>query len=170
MIDQIVRYIIPAAFTVLPVRLATVEAAAFITAIGLQESRFLDRKQQRGPARGFWQFEMAGVVGVHYHPQASRVFRNALLSLRYPPEMSPADTFQAIEHNDMLAALLARCLLLTHPDALPAQNQADVAWRIYLATWRPGTPRACTWPKLWDEGWTRQVGPAGSRGATPVNV
>lgn len=170
MIEQVVRYLLPAAFSVLPTRLGTIEAAALLTVIGLQESRFLHRTQTRGPARGFWQFEMAGVVGVHLHPHASQVLRNALVTLRYPPELPPADLYQVIEHNDVLAAVLARCLLLTHPDELPRQDLPDTGWRIYLATWRPGKPCAYTWGNFWREGWDYQVRPAGPGLSTPIKA
>lgn len=40
-------------------------------AIGLQESRLQHRRQNGGPARGFWQFEKGGgVKGILFHETA----------------------------------------------------------------------------------------------------
>ena len=48
----------------LPDRMLSDEAVTMMLAIGYQESRFEHRRQIRGPARGFWQFEHGGgVVG-----------------------------------------------------------------------------------------------------------
>lgn len=171
MIEQVVRYILPAAFSVVPSRLGSVEAAALLTAIGLQESHFEERRQRAGgPARGFWQFEVAGILGVDRHPRARAVLGGALMLLRYRRDLSVQDIYAAIEHNDVLAAVLARCLLLTHPDALPAEDQPDVGWRIYLATWRPGQPKPCTWPALYTDAWSRQRVTAAPAGSTPIRV
>ena len=48
------------------------------------------------------------------------------------------DVHAALEHDDVLAAAFARLLLWTDPKSLPALNDADGAWQLYLRTWRPG--------------------------------
>jgi hypothetical protein len=53
----------------------------------------------------------------------------------------------AIEHNDILAAALARLALWVHPDAIP-ETELE-AWQLYLSTWRPGKPKAHTWAGHW---------------------
>ena len=51
---------------------------------------------------------------------------------------SPREVWDAIEHDDVLAAGLARLLLFTDPGRLPKLGDVDGAWQLYLRTWRPG--------------------------------
>lgn len=160
MIEQIVRYIIPASFSLLPKAMRAPEATVMLLATGLQESRFLERRQVGGPARGFWQFETAGVAGVLEHPGTKAAIKGALQILRYPSSPDVVALYEALEHNDVLAATFARCLLYTSFLPLPSspQHQAE-GWELYLATWRPGKPKPCTWDALFAEAWGRVVSP-----------
>lgn len=161
MIDLVLRYSLPAALTVLPPAMNTPAARAMLLAIGLQESRFLHRRQTNyGPARGFWQFEKAGVRGVVHHIKTRGHMNEALRALRYehlikPPSFQIADLHDAIEHNDVLACVFARLLLWTLPGALPGPDQAATAWAQYLDGWRPGKPHQKTWAVLYAEAWER---------------
>ena len=56
-LDQIMDDAVRPAMALLPARMDTPEADCMLLAIGLQESRFVHRRQIGGPARGFWQFE-----------------------------------------------------------------------------------------------------------------
>ena len=114
-------------------------------AIGLQESRFLARRQyNNGPARGFWQFECwGGVQGVLTHP-ASKAIMEALCNKCGVPPTSVA-LWNALEKDDELAAATARMLLYTDPHALPGLNDAAGAWAYYIRNWRPGMPHRQTW-------------------------
>ncbi|WP_447751835.1 hypothetical protein [Pseudomonas nicosulfuronedens] len=47
----------------------------------------------------------------------------------------------AIEHDDILAACMARLLLFTDPARLPALGDESGAWDMYLRVWHPGKPR-----------------------------
>jgi hypothetical protein len=53
--------------------------------------------------------------------------------------------WNAIENDDVLAAGLARLLLYTDPQRLPALGDREGAWQLYLRTWRPGKPHRRTW-------------------------
>ncbi|MBN9642984.1 MAG: hypothetical protein J0I68_30950, partial [Achromobacter sp.] len=61
------------ALALLPATMDTPAARVMLLAIGLQEGRFMHRRQIGGPARGFWQFEKGtrasrgGVWGVFLH-------------------------------------------------------------------------------------------------------
>ncbi len=72
-LDQITDHALRPAMALLPARMDTSEARCMLLAIGLQESRFVHRRQIGGPARGFWQFERGtpasrgGVWGVFLH-------------------------------------------------------------------------------------------------------
>ena len=127
------------------------ESRCLLLAIGLQESRFEHRRQMgNGPARGFWQFERGtaasrgGVWGVFLHPASAGLLRQLCVERGCPP--SPSNIWEAIEHDDVLAAGLARLLILTDPYKLPALGDVDGAWRLYAdRCWRPGKPHPQTW-------------------------
>jgi hypothetical protein len=127
---------------VLPAEMASVPATAMLLATGLQESRFLERRQlPGGPARGFWQFELTGVEAVLAHPSSAQHIAAALRQLRYPHHIPATFIHSALEHNDVLACCFARCLLWTHPSKMPAQD--DPGSRLanlpqLLAPWSAG--------------------------------
>jgi hypothetical protein len=156
MIEHVLRYTLPAAYAVLPAAMASPEASALLLAIGLQESQFLERRQgDGGPARGFWQFEEIGIRGVLEHSAATRPIGTALAELRYPGPPLAHGCWQRVEHNDVLAAAFARCLLWTLPGRLARQDEPQRAWNLYIDGWRPGKPRPQTWDAYYDEAWDR---------------
>lgn len=141
-------HVIPTAMALLPARLDAPEARALLVAIGLQESRFEHRRQVRGPAHGFWQFESGGGVhGVLTHRSSKPLIVPVLELLRY----APGDCYDAITHNDVLACVFARLLLWTHPRPLP--SSAAAAWLYYLECWRPGKPHRETWDRFYEQAW-----------------
>jgi hypothetical protein len=121
------------------------QARVMLLTIGQQESRFEYRRQMgNGPAKGFWQFERGGgVKGCINHPSSAPHLRT--LCAARGVEFTAQAVWDAIEHDDVLAAGLARLLLWTDPDKLPAVNDVDAAWGLYLRTWRPGKPHVRTW-------------------------
>lgn len=135
--DVIERAIQPA-YALLPAGMRSREATVMLLAIGLQESAFKYRRQLKGPARGFWQFEAGGGFrGVLQHRSTER-HAAALLVERGHGGMIEREQFDQLEHDDVLAAGMARLLLWTDPKALPALNRPDDAFEYYLRTWRPG--------------------------------
>jgi hypothetical protein len=160
MIDLIHRFILPAAYAVLPAPLHSARATAQLLAIGLQESRFGHRYQTGGPARGFWQFEQGasgtrhGVAGVLGDPRSGPILRDAIEALQYPRASTAADLHEALAHNDVLAAVVARCLLWSSRAPLPRDAaDVDAAWTLYLACWRPGKPHRTFWPAAYATAW-----------------
>lgn len=135
---EIIRSAIDPALCLLPDRMDTAPAALIMLAICGQEADFRYRRQLgNGPARGLWQFELAGGVrGVLTHP-ASRESAYALCAAR---GVAPVATVvhPALEVDDVLAAGFARLLLWTDPWRLPAAGDVEGAWQLYLRTWRPG--------------------------------
>lgn len=124
--------------------LDTTAARVMLLAIGLQESRFEHRRQVRGPARGFWQFEVGGGVNGVLHHVASKIMAASLCeALSYEPEA--AGIYTALADNDVLAAGFARLLLWTDARPLPRIGDYDGAWEYYLRNWWPGKPRPETW-------------------------
>jgi hypothetical protein len=119
--------------------------------IGLQESRFVHRRQMvgspprpTGPAKGFWQFERGGgCIGVINHP-ASRPHMQRVCEAR-GVAFDADSLWNAIEFDDVLAAAAARLLLYTDPRALPKLGEPAAAWDFYLRVWRPGKPHRATW-------------------------
>ena len=146
------------ALKLLPKAMDSREARVILLAIGQQESGFEHRWQvidakrpsRKGPARGFWQFELGtrasrgGVWGVYLH-EASRYWLSVLCQAR-GVEFNPRAIWLAIEQDDVLAAGLARLLLFTDPKRLPSRGDAVGAWNLYrYRTWRPGRPHYDTW-------------------------
>jgi len=143
---------INAAYELLPGRMDSNEARVLLLATGLQESRFEHRRQLgNGPARGFWQFELGtreskgGVWGVFLHPASAGYLRQ--LCVARGVTHWPLEIWRAIEHDDVLAAGLARLLIFTDAHKLPAVDDVDGAWQLYrYRCWRPGKPHPQTWP------------------------
>ena len=154
-LDQITDHALRPAMALLPARMDTSEARCMLLAIGLQESRFVHRRQIGGPARGFWQFERGtpasrgGVWGVFLHA-ASRDWLTALCRAR-GVAADPDAIHAALEHDDVLAAGVSRLLLWTDPKALPPVGETNAAWALYLRTWRPGKPKPDSWPALYQQ-------------------
>jgi len=136
------------ALDLLPSRMDSAEARVMLLAIGLQESRFLHRKQIKGPARGFWQFERGGgVVGVLNHASTAH-HANLICQARGVEPMS-TDVYMALEKDDVLAAAFARLLLWTDPYPIPSEK--DAAWALYERTWRPGRPHRSSWDAFFEQ-------------------
>lgn len=159
-LQTIIETAIDPALALLPPTMDSKQARVLLLAIGLQESKFVDRwqvidrkrPQVKGPARGFWQFELGsqasrgGVWGVFLH-SASRFWLSKLCEAR-DVAFAPRAIWLAIEQDDVLAAGLARLLLFTDPKRLPALGEEKAAWNLYrVSTWRPGKPHVQTWPE-----------------------
>lgn len=160
-LEQITRQGLDPALRLLPCKMDTPEARVIVLTIGLQESRFAYRRQvidvkdpatgdvvqkALGPAKSFWQAEQGGgmVHGVRVHP-ATKDLAQVLYSAR---QVKPTDRaiWNAIEHDDVLAAGLARLLVYSDPLPLPKLGDIEGAWKLYsLRTWKPGKPHRITW-------------------------
>lgn len=141
-----------AACQLLPAQMDSLEAKAMLIAIALQESRFEHRVQMQGTAHGFWQFELGGGVrGVLNHPTTHYHILSVLDDLEY--DELPITSYNAIEHNDILACAYARLLLWTLPDPLTQRGEPDRAWLQYLNAWRPGKPIRETWNIFYRQAW-----------------
>lgn len=138
------RDAITPAMSLLPKRMDTPQARIMLLAIGLQESRFEHRHQIGGPAHGFWQFESGGgVKGVMTHA-ATTSHAAGLCAARQVPFVR-SFVFDALEFDDVLAAGIARLLLWSDPRPLPANDDPQAGWDLYVRTWRPGKPHRETW-------------------------
>ncbi len=145
---------IDAGLAYLPPAMNSPEARAMLLAIGLQESRFVHRRQIRGPARGFWQFEVGGCQGVLTHQATRPPALAAIRDLRYGDQgLSAARAHELVEHNDLLAVVFARLNLWWAPGALPKAGEHQRAWEYYLNTWRPGKPHRQTWDDFYTKAW-----------------
>jgi hypothetical protein len=129
------------ALMLLPAKMTSPQAELMLLAIGLQESQLKYRRQHgNGPARSLWQGEqgggmVAGLLG--FHNQDVQDLARGLCAVRGVPAQ-PRAVWEAIEHDDVLAAGLARLLLFTDPARLPGLGDEEGAWQLYLRTWRPG--------------------------------
>ena len=144
--------IITPALALLPAKMDSKLARVMLLAIGLQESRFLYRRQVlngggKGPAASFWQMERGGGVrGVLNHAASKDLAQQVCASRAVAPtEMA---VWQAMEHDDILGACFARLLLWTDPKPIP--DNADDAWDLYAhRLWRPGKPHPASWPDFY---------------------
>lgn len=124
-------------------------ARIMLLAIGLQESRFERRRQIKGPARGFWQFESGGGVrGVLLHKASA--YDAAKVCHARGVGRSTREVYDRLEHDDILACCFARLLLYTDPRPLPMIGDVDASWDYYERNWRPGKPHPHTWPGLYE--------------------
>lgn len=131
------------ALALLPARMDTPQARMMLLAICGQEADFRHRRQilasgAPGPAKSLWQGERGGglVHGVRGH--VATMEHAAVLYRARGVEPTLDAIWNAIEHDDVLAAGLARLLLWSDPRALPAVSDVQGAWDLYLRTWRPG--------------------------------
>lgn len=129
---------ITGAFELLPEKMRSKKARLMLLAINLQEDPRRLRKQVGGPAKSLWQGEKTGgiVRGVRRHPATKR--EAAALCESRGVSQDDESIYNAIEHDDILAAGLARLLLWTDPKPLPAIGEVRQAFDLYLRTWRPG--------------------------------
>ena len=153
--ERVLVEAIEPALALLPAAMDTPAARVLLLAIGLQESRLQHRRQlvgnpprPEGPAKGLWQFERGGgCKGVVQHP-ASRYWM-ARVCWAQGVTFTATAIWNAIEHDDVLAAAAARLVLFTDPRRLPDPGDEAGAWNLYLRTWRPGKPHRATWPALY---------------------
>lgn len=143
MVDHLLTYTLPAAYSLLPAAMRSDSATAFITAIGLQESGFTHRKQISGPAHSWFMFERIGVRDVLEHPRTTAAAEALIDALCYSlPKATVARqaliVYEAIMHNDTLACGFARLNLWKLLKPLPGPADVDEAFGQYLRLWRPG--------------------------------
>ncbi|MGO1073594.1 hypothetical protein [Lysobacter sp. CA199] len=139
------REVIAPALAQFPASWASSEAIALLVAIAIQESNLATRRQgtalKPGPARGLWQFEVAGADGVLHHPQthaqALTLCREARITA------SAGAVHRRVEIDDLLACRFARLLLRSDPAPLPTVDLRSeaAAFAYYLRNWRPGAAR-----------------------------
>lgn len=150
---DLIDHVIRPALLLLPARMDTRAARVMLVAIAGQESslahrwQVVDRKrpEDRGPARGLWQFERGGGVrGVLTHPHTRDHARRVCHERDVISETG--SVFERLEHDDVLAAAFARLLLWADSKPLPEVGQQDEAWRLYVSAWRPGAPHPDVWP------------------------
>lgn len=127
----------------MPDRMTSDAARIMLLAIGRQESAFAHRAQVRGPARGLWQFEVAGITGVMRHPHSAAETR--YWCDLHDVACTPMGIYHALNGNDVFACGIARLLLWTDHKALPARGDENAAWACYLRNWRPGRPSRMRW-------------------------
>jgi hypothetical protein len=153
-LQTIVSDAIAPALALLPPHMESMAARIMLLACGMQESRFLYRRQLGdGPARGYWQFEngtkssRGGVWGVYLHRASSEHLR--LLCRARGVSFDPRPIWAQLEHDDILAAGVARLLLWTHAKPLPPIGDAAGSWAYYVGLWKPGKPHRESWDALY---------------------
>lgn len=146
-LDSIIHTAIEPAFSLLPPKMNSEKARLLLLGITLQEADAIHRRQiGGGPAHGLWQFEESGAVRfVLSHPNVRDFARTACSALHTPPKTR--EVWEALAHNDILAAVFARLLLWSSPRALPEIDDMRGGWFYYEGLWRPGKPNPRKWPR-----------------------
>jgi len=121
----------------LPAKFDSPAARVQLLANGLQESGFLTRQQDNGPARSYWQMEQGG--GIHWTliNKTTGPYARTACSLRAVAPIE-SDVYAAFLSDDLLACVFARLLLWADPSPLPQLGDEADAFMLYLATWNPG--------------------------------
>lgn len=139
----VLRDAILPALHMLPAAMDSMKARVILLAIAGQEADFRHRYQilntpgRKGPARGLWQFERGGgTAGVLRHASSASHARS--FAQQRVGSTTPDAVWQALEYDDILAAIYARLLLWTDAAALPEVGDVEGAWQLYLRCWRPG--------------------------------
>ena len=134
------------ALKLLPPKLTSQEARVMLLAIALQESGCATRCQaNNGPAHSMWQGEVTGGMcyWIFRHPATKTLAPALCAACRCSPLAH--DVWTRIESDDVLAAGLARLLLLSDPKLLPAIGDESAAWDYYQRNWKPGKPHPGRW-------------------------
>jgi hypothetical protein len=127
--------------SLLPSYMTSDAARVMLMAIAIQESNIAARAQiGRGPARGYWQFEPAGVEAVLKQTPA---LAQAVLSTC---DIPLTDASSAVQYNDPVACAFARLILWFETSPLPAIGDTSGSWHYYCRCWRPGKPDENRWP------------------------
>ena len=147
-LSEALQKIVAPTMLLLPQQYDTRAARVMLLATGLQESRFKHIVQIRGPARGYWMFELIAIRDVM--ERQKRLAMDLCSQLRVPFDENAI--YAALPSNHFLAAGFARLFYLTDPHALPVpiKDNADLGWHTYLRVWRPGKPHRHTWNAFWD--------------------
>jgi hypothetical protein len=144
------------ALSLLPERMDSAAARAMLVAIALQESDLVNRRQIKGAAKSYFQFEPptrghVAIRGVLGHKLTADLAREALLRLDCPTDIMAVH--DVVEYSDVVACVFARLLLWTLPQRLPQPTETDMAWRQYIDAWRPGKPHPQRWPERYARAW-----------------
>ena len=147
------QQIVPAALSLLPSQMNTLESRAMLLATGLQESGFRARTQMKnGPATGFWQFEKnGGVKEILTSTDTAEYATKICQDMLYTP--SSGVIHPVLADNWPLAAVFARLLLWRHPLTMPKELDVNRGWKIYVQSWRPGDPGPERWPNNFKTAW-----------------
>jgi len=145
-LSDVIAQILNPGLAMLPLAMDTPRARVQLLAMTLQEDPQQRRRQMgNGPARGLWQFERGGgVKGVmNHHATTGHAHR---LCAERNVAWDAATIWARLEFDDLLACGFARLLLYSDPKPLPAIDDADAGWGLYMRTWRPGKPHPEKWP------------------------
>lgn len=136
-----------AALSYLPARMSSYNAHRMMMAICYQESDLAHRRQQpHGPARGYAQFELGGLLGIMRHPATAHHFAKVATELDLV-DLTPEELHAALEHHDVWMMACTRLNLWWY--AAPLADEQEEGLRQYLAIWRPGKAKPEKWPGSW---------------------
>jgi hypothetical protein len=149
--SDFIEFALTPALRILPPAMDSPNARALLLTIAWQESRMKHRQQLKGPARGYFQFELGGCAAVMWHAASRPHILTACRIFDITP--TPEALLTALEYHDIVAVMAARCLLWTLPQSLPREDDVATAWHQYIDAWNPGRPHETTWAGYYHTAW-----------------
>lgn len=111
-----------------------------------QESRWKDRLQIGGRARGYSQFERFGGVARVFQRMSRQL---AAVCGMLDITLDPDTVFEAMAWNDTLMMSMTRFNLYPDPAPLPRPGDEEGAWEYYNRIWAPGMPDRQRWSEVY---------------------
>jgi hypothetical protein len=129
----------------LPAKFDGQQARVALLAFAMQESGFVTRLQQGGPARGYWQAEQGGSIRAVLGNRTTASYAKTICLLRGVAPVE-SDVYAALLSDDLLACGFARLDMWADPSPLPMLGDAAGCWNFYIRVENPGRPRPLDWP------------------------
>lgn len=140
--DVLGQIIVPA-FSNLPSEMDSPEARLLVLATGAQETQYLTRQQDDGPARGLFQMQINDIRDLMNNQMSGNHVWTlcGVLGVTYGSNAM----FDALLTDDLFAAAMCRLNYWCIPRPLPAIGDVVGCYAYYELAQRPGKPSYSRW-------------------------
>lgn len=146
----LIRECINPALEFLPANFDSLNARILMGATCIQESDLIYRRQVKGPAVSFAQFERIGIKDVLERPTSAKLAAEACKFHNTAPTVNAVYERFKTPEGDILAMIFTRLNYWNNTKPLPQFNSRSsepLFWDYYKTTWRPGKPHLDRWPR-----------------------
>lgn len=162
-IHDLIRESINPALQLLPPVMDSISARIQLCATAVQESRIEVRKQIKGPAVSFYQFEKIGIQDVLERATSAQHAKKICDVFDVAPEVNAIYALMQKPEGDILASAFARLNYWNDRAPLPSHTapvsvREAAAWAYYIKVWRPGKPHLSSWPMAYWRAYGANVG------------